>query len=76
MAMVCLQRRVTRQWNGNFVIFQAIFLKNLTKDPMKRYIYFYGKWEIRITDFTAVWEGGFHMANFLQKSKLWKKSQC
>ena len=61
-AIMRLQRRVIRRWNGNFVDFQGTFLKNVKNFPIKRNSHFSGKrqkWQTRIWNLTsnpeAVW---------------------
>ena len=44
-AILTLQRRVIRRWNGNFVGFMGIFSKIVKNVPMKQYLHFSGKWQ-------------------------------
>ena len=44
-AILTLQRRVIRRWNGNFVGFMEIFSKIVKNVPVKQYLHFSGKWQ-------------------------------
>ena len=46
-SILSLQRRVIRQWNGNFSGFLGILLKIVKNFPMKRNSHFSGKWQNR-----------------------------
>ena len=44
-AILTLQRRVIRRWNGNFVGFTGIFSKIVKNVPVKQHLHFSGKWQ-------------------------------
>ena len=52
-----LYRRVIRQWNDNFNTSQANYKKNLKNVSRKYKFHFSGKWEIKMSEFGAVWDG-------------------